>query len=203
MIKLIKYSLALFIKMKNEIDRQKMILDGLKPGMVLDLGSQDMPGNRKESLHGFLIRNWKGKVIGIDYQKGEHVDIVTDLDKKFPFKDNYAENIVAGELIEHLLNPHEFLKECYRVIKPGGRLILTTPNATGLQIITGKESPYHYFVLSKKNLNLLAAKSGFKKIDIKYLHVFFKRNLLFRGLGFLAPKLRPVLFAVMEKENEN
>ena len=184
-----------------EKDRQNLIKNNLKSGLVIDLGSQDMPGNRKESLHEFLIKNWKGKVIGVDVQEGKYVDVIADLDKKFPFKNDYAENIVAGEIIEHLLNPHQFLKECYRVLKPNGRLILTTPNATGLQIISGKESPHHYFVLSKKNLHLLATKSGFKKVEIIYLNVFFRRNLLLRALGFLFPKLRPVLFAVMEKED--
>lgn len=136
---------------KTEKDRQKMILANLKEGIILDLGSQDMPGNRKESLHEFLINNCNNKIIGIDSQKGKYVDIVVDLNKKFPFKNNYAENIIAGELIEHLHNPLYFLKECWRTLKPRGRLILTTPNATGLQIITGKESPHHYFALTKKS----------------------------------------------------
>ena len=187
--------------MKNEIDRQRMILKNLKEGIVLDLGSQDMPGNRKESLHEFLIKNWKGKVIGVDVQKGKYVNIIVNLDKKFPFKDNYAENVIADALIEHLLNPYKFLKESYGIIKLGGRSILTTPNDTGLRIVTGKEFPHHYFILSKKNLHLLATKSGFKKMRIEYLNVYFKRNLFLRALCFLFPKLRPVLFAVMEKQD--
>ena len=187
--------------MLSEKDRQRMILNEIIEGIVLDLGSQDMEGNLKESLHNFLVKNnKKGKVLGVDMQKGEHVDVIADLEKNFPFKENYAENIVAGELIEHLKNPVFFLKECHRVLKPGGRLILTTPNATGLQIITGKESPHHYFAMSKKNLTLAARHAGFEKIDINYLNVYFKRNIPLRALGHLVPKLRPVLFAKMEKE---
>ena len=179
-----------------------MILDSLKEGIVIDLGSQDMPGNRKESLHELLLKSRKGRVIGVDVQKGKYVDVVADLDKKFPFKDNFAENIVAGELIEHLIHPYEFLAECRRILKPGGKVILTTPNATGLQIITGKESPHHYFAFSKKNISLMASKAGFKKIEVRYLNVFFKRNLLLRFLGGVFPKLRPDLFIILEKENE-
>jgi 2-polyprenyl-3-methyl-5-hydroxy-6-metoxy-1,4-benzoquinol methylase len=36
--------------------------------------------------------------------------------------------IVATELIEHLENPRHFIRQCHRALKPGGVLILTTPN---------------------------------------------------------------------------
>src|SRR3954452_19980146 len=38
------------------------------------------------------------------------------------------DTIVAGELIEHLSNPGMFLASCARALKPGGRLVLSTPN---------------------------------------------------------------------------
>lgn len=36
--------------------------------------------------------------------------------------------VVAVELIEHLENPRYFLRQCARLLKPGGTLLLTTPN---------------------------------------------------------------------------
>lgn len=39
------------------------------------------------------------------------------------------DTIVAGELIEHVSNPGLFLEECRRHLKPGGRVVLSTPNA--------------------------------------------------------------------------
>jgi len=44
-----------------------------------------------------------------------------------PFNDNTFNVITAAALIEHLPDPHSFLKECYRVLKPGGMLFLTCP----------------------------------------------------------------------------
>jgi SAM-dependent methyltransferase len=45
-----------------------------------------------------------------------------------PFDDASLTAVYAGELIEHLYNPDAFLDECYRVLRPGGALMLTTPN---------------------------------------------------------------------------
>lgn len=39
------------------------------------------------------------------------------------------ENVVAGDLIEHVENPSHFLREANRVLVPGGRLVLCTPQA--------------------------------------------------------------------------
>jgi SAM-dependent methyltransferase len=36
--------------------------------------------------------------------------------------------VVALEIIEHLENPRKFLRECFKLLKPGGTLILSTPN---------------------------------------------------------------------------
>jgi ubiquinone/menaquinone biosynthesis C-methylase UbiE len=45
-----------------------------------------------------------------------------------PLDDNSADVFFTGECIEHVENTDAFLDEIYRVLKPGGTLILTTPN---------------------------------------------------------------------------
>jgi SAM-dependent methyltransferase len=51
-----------------------------------------------------------------------------DLDETF-------DKIVAGEVIEHLENPGQFLSRCHDHLGPGGKLILTTPNPRRLQML--------------------------------------------------------------------
>src|SRR5712692_3182226 len=46
----------------------------------------------------------------------------------FPFQPESFDVVVAGEVIEHLTDPDEFLQEIARVLKPHGYLRLTTPN---------------------------------------------------------------------------
>ena len=45
-----------------------------------------------------------------------------------PFNNNEFETILSFETIEHLPNPKIFIKELYRLLKPKGHLVLTTPN---------------------------------------------------------------------------
>lgn len=56
------------------------------------------------------------------YQK---VDLETE---KFPVKDNLFDVVIAGQVIEHILNKDRFLEECYRVLKKGGLFVCATEN---------------------------------------------------------------------------
>jgi len=47
---------------------------------------------------------------------------------KFPFESDFFDLITAFDIIEHLRNPDNMLRESYRVLKRGGFLLLTTPN---------------------------------------------------------------------------
>jgi SAM-dependent methyltransferase len=51
-----------------------------------------------------------------------------NLEEGIPFEDGAFDVVYAGEVIEHLYNPDHLLEECRRVLRPGGRLVLSTPN---------------------------------------------------------------------------
>jgi len=52
----------------------------------------------------------------------------TDVSKPLPFQNSYFDFVFAGEIIEHIFDTRSFLEEIYRLLKPNGYLILTTPN---------------------------------------------------------------------------
>ena len=56
-----------------------------------------------------------------------------DLQKKFPIDSATADYAILGETIEHLPNQYFFFQESARILKPGGTLILTTPNSSSLR----------------------------------------------------------------------
>ena len=45
-----------------------------------------------------------------------------------PFEDNFFDVIIAGDIIEHVFDTDSLMREFYAKLKPGGHLILTTPN---------------------------------------------------------------------------
>lgn len=55
-----------------------------------------------------------------------------DLNENLPYEKNNFDYLVAIEVLEHLENPHHFIREARRVLKRGGELILTTPNVTNI-----------------------------------------------------------------------
>ncbi len=45
-----------------------------------------------------------------------------------PFADNSFDLVLTSEVIEHILEPHKMMREIYRVLRPGGCVVVTTPN---------------------------------------------------------------------------
>ncbi len=51
-----------------------------------------------------------------------------DFEKRLPVKNKSVDVVFAGEVIEHIYHTEKFLQEARRVLSPGGRLIISTPN---------------------------------------------------------------------------
>jgi len=51
---------------------------------------------------------------------------------KLPYEDGSLDIVCALQVLEHLENPHHFKRECERVLKPGGKLIISMPHGHNL-----------------------------------------------------------------------
>lgn len=60
---------------------------------------------------------------------------ILNKDFSYPIKDNSYDSVLAGEVIEHVLDLESFFKEIWRVLKKDGLLILSTPNPLFLFIL--------------------------------------------------------------------
>ncbi len=60
------------------------------------------------------------------YKSEKHFGITAD-SFHLPFNDNSLDCVIGSEIIEHVFDPAGFVKELFRVVKKGGRLIVTTP----------------------------------------------------------------------------
>jgi 2-polyprenyl-3-methyl-5-hydroxy-6-metoxy-1,4-benzoquinol methylase len=75
---------------------------------------------------------------------------------------NHFDVVVSFQVIEHIQNDLFFLQEIFRVLKPGGRLFLTTPNIKK----TLTRNPWHIREYTADELKTLVAKV-FPKVEIK------------------------------------
>ncbi len=58
--------------------------------------------------------------------------VAIDLNRKFPVESEQFDFVSCIEGVEHLQDQFQFVRECHRVLRPGGRLVLSTPNILNL-----------------------------------------------------------------------
>ena len=59
---------------------------------------------------------------------GPHVDVAWDLNvRPWPWPDNSFDTVLALDVLEHLQSFMDFFNECWRILKPGGKILVRTP----------------------------------------------------------------------------
>jgi SAM-dependent methyltransferase len=168
-------------------------------GKLLDVGCGSKP-------YWPLFRTNVEHYIGVDYgQKnatGLQHDAAAD-GSNLPFKANTFDTVLCTEVIEHLEEPWKAIEEMYRVLKPGGHLILSAPQTYWLH-----EEPRDFYRFTQFGLKYLMENSGFA---LKYfkakgdaghflLDLFAK---IIRGFtGFMNALLRKFTFGKNQDINE-
>ena len=164
-----------------------------KPLVLLDLGC-----GPKIPFYFFAKKNkviFK-KYIGIDplinkklndkFVKGGNILILNQsLINKIPLPSLSIDYIVAFAFLEHIENPDDIIKEALRVLKPGGKIILTTPTPKAkkileflsfkLKLVSPREIAEHKNYFTKEDLLSLIPKN--KKLHLKIIHHYFEFGL--------------------------
>ncbi len=129
------------------------IVEDHRPKKILDIGC----GN------GYLLKLIKeilphSTLVGIDVYNTniKGIKITTaDINKGFPFRKDYFDLVIMGEVIEHLPDPDFILKDIRRILKKKGTLIISTPNlvswANRIMMLCGIQ-PFYTETSTQKNL---------------------------------------------------
>lgn len=86
---------------------------------------------------------------------------------------NSFDAIVMSHVIEHLPDPKAILARCLELLKPGGKLVMITPNAAGRLHKTygkdwrGLEPPRHLTIYTPGALEILARSAGFGEVGVE------------------------------------
>jgi 2-polyprenyl-3-methyl-5-hydroxy-6-metoxy-1,4-benzoquinol methylase len=126
------------------------------------------------------------RYVGIDAVRYDHFPEEAefchlDLDGgHIPLPDRYADVVAAVEVIEHLENPRDFLRKLVRLAKPGGWVIVTTPNQLSLlslatlvlkqrfQAFQDVHYPTHLTALLEVDLRRIGTECGLVEIAVEY-----------------------------------
>jgi methionine biosynthesis protein MetW len=102
-----------------------------------------------------------------------------DLNSLFPLADASADAVIANQVIEHILDPVKFSREIHRILRPGGRCVVTTPNIRYLKNIA-------HLVLSGYGPRTAGGNTLDGVWDDGHIHYFTHRDLreLFDQTGF-------------------
>jgi SAM-dependent methyltransferase len=101
-------------------------------------------------------------------RNGLGLDVQTGSIESGCFADEYFDVITMSHVIEHLPAPTATLAECYRTLRPGGHLVVVTPNSEcWARRLFGRnwsawEVPRHFFLFSLDSLKSCAERAGFR-----------------------------------------
>lgn len=114
---------------------------------------------------------------------------LADLTQRLPWPDASFDAVLSVEGIEHLENPFAYLREIHRVLKPGGTLVLTTPNIASVRsrvrffgsgffhhdprpLREASRHPLHHIALMTfAELRYALQTSGFHLIEAGHTHI--------------------------------
>jgi 2-polyprenyl-3-methyl-5-hydroxy-6-metoxy-1,4-benzoquinol methylase len=194
----------------NSTDRIDFIMDRIKGKKVLHLGCADWPFTENKLAKGSLLhqkmQRVAGELVGVDLSSpGVQLMInagISDVILGNSEKDLYEllnqkfDVVVAGEVIEHVLNPGLFLDSIKTVLNENSILIITTPNFAPIKRIprllwrNEEVHPDHVYYFSFSTLSKLFDQSGYKPIewavhwwDVGWLSIAL--NKIFRKIPFL------------------
>lgn len=116
--------------------------------------------------------------------------VVYDVNNGLPFPEESFDNTIASEFVEHIENPSFFVRECFRILKPNGRLIITLPNSLyfrrilkgymfGLDLSINAD---HISELTSNSIINILNKNKFRIIEVRGIH--FETPILSRWFSF-------------------
>jgi SAM-dependent methyltransferase len=159
-----------------------------------------------------LLRNYLGRakrLIGVDV--GEFAEVPSGIEllrtelSHINLPSNSVDLVVSRSVMEHLAQPEEVYAEIYRLLKPGGRFILLTPNfwdygSLVARVVPGALHPWivstvegraaedvfptFYRSNTKRSVTRLLARTGFEQEEFSYLGQY-PNYLMFSGTLFL------------------
>ena len=126
----------------------KLLAKGKKYN-VLDYGCGVRP-------YEYLFNGFINEYTGVDVGENPGADFLISPGDKLNVQDNYYDFVLSSQVLEHVQEVEQYMSECFRILKPGGFLLLSTHGTWQYHA-----SPYDYNRWTCMGLKYLLEKSGF------------------------------------------
>lgn len=157
-------------------------------GKILDIGTSA----------GFFLKaakdnGWKcygvepNRISALRARKEYQLDVREGVLREVKFKDNFFDVVTLWDVLEHMTDPSSELKEVYRILKPGGMVVINYPDmGSFLAKITASKWWFifsvHLFYFDQSSIKKILSKNGFdnfkfkkywQKLSLEYLVIMF------------------------------
>ena len=179
------------VEMKDQFDRYVLATGYAKGTDCLDAACGAGYGSK-------MLSGSAAKVLGLDssdealahartHYSADNVQFrQADLNKPIALESNRFDLVVSFETIEHLHRQQQLVKEFHRILRPGGVLIMSSPNGTVTRLANEPPNPFHTHELSNPELTDILASNSFTQEALygqwRYTHV--EKPGLLRSKGF-------------------
>lgn len=160
-------------------------------GRFLDIGCGNgdllfMLGGKYRELYGVDIAIRMVERIKAEAGTDSNIKVsVQDANVRLDFENGFFDTVVAIAMLEHVFDPYSFIRECYRLLAPGGIVIIDVPNVAWmprrLSLLFGQfpstshdhgwdGGHLHYF--TRASMKKLLTDEGFKVVQITSCGIF-------------------------------
>ncbi len=148
-----------YIIASNQIEYYQKYIKEHCSGKLLDCGCGDVPfyGIYKDQIESNYCVDWENSL-----QQQIHIDQFINLNEQLNLPSNEYDSVLLSDVLEHIAEPSNLLKELNRVLKQNGKLIIMVPFLYRLH-----EEPHDFYRYTEYSLKHLLEKNGFKLIKIE------------------------------------
>lgn len=165
--------LYLFPMRRSEVDGEIRFLGAVPQGRLLDVGcgSGQWLGSMREL--GWQVEGLDFDESSLRVARQRGLDVRCGALEEQCFPDAIFDAVTLHHVIEHVHYPVRTLTECARILKPGGTLVVCTPNSASLghklfkRDWRGLEPPRHLHLFSMQSMRRILEQVAFRRILIR------------------------------------